>query len=834
MVRFCDKDISGISYDGINRQELLSYFIRGHIDDFVCVFDTNNRYVGNITYYSLLYNENLDMAIDKEVLVLNKDIWRCAREAFENHRSYLNKYPLLPVVDEAGQLISFAYEDSDANRELRQLRELMEEPDAVQFGEIYSEYDCVVIYGFNELAFFFAEYLKTQGVSVRVEDAMWEDFLESDETLCMEQRCMKIYAEGTWAKPSNWEENLLRSVSVEFECIDIIYEENIRRGYIKNCVGNSEKLLAKMVNAEAVAVVGRDIAAQDAYDFLMQNGIEAKCFVMTDGMVSGQRLFGKPLYTISDVKKEYGTNIVLIDNHWENSAWGIGSVDYLDYIGYRRNYGLFLLKDYMQIQGNSLKTALKDKKIVMTGDIFLCERLQQYFSEKNITDLSHVAYINLTGEEMPERQVFNVIDREKVTDDTICLVVIPEYQVMGEEGYKSFWERKDKVNSCVREIGISNYTDYFSYIETFIDIEKENADKYPDGKWRVRSIALGSIEGCNGNIFFDGLLDGHPSIMALTYKSPLSVNIFCFCVWLANRNPDEAIRILERMEPSQYTTWGMMDEKVFVEGLRDYLREGKRYTSQELFVIIHAVLSGKSVKDLSDMIIYWEPHGIATSIVEKCVLWLGTDECPCNIINVVRNTYIAKGSNIRETAELFHKIPRYKCYEIATRYIDIFKKEYENSKRIVIRFEDLKCNPVEELHRVCEELNISWSDMLMKTTRYGKPLAYNNGRNEVKDFDLTPVYNLSEEYLSEFDRFRIALICAPRQKKYGYPYVDITLFSKNELQEMFLKAFRFMEKIEFDKESADEKGKRNFFIGRQEDIRQSLQKVRMMWLFGEE
>ncbi len=30
-----------------------------------------------------------------------------------------NKYPLLPVVDKAGQLISFAYKENDANRELR-------------------------------------------------------------------------------------------------------------------------------------------------------------------------------------------------------------------------------------------------------------------------------------------------------------------------------------------------------------------------------------------------------------------------------------------------------------------------------------------------------------------------------------------------------------------------------------------------------------------------------------------------------------------------------------------------------------------------------------------
>ncbi len=119
MVRFCDKDIVSIYYDSINRYELLRYFLRGHIDDMVCVFNADNMYMGNITYRSLLYNEELDAAMDRGMLVLNEDIWTNAREMFEDHRSYLDKPPLLPVVDTAGQLISFAYEDNDANRELR-------------------------------------------------------------------------------------------------------------------------------------------------------------------------------------------------------------------------------------------------------------------------------------------------------------------------------------------------------------------------------------------------------------------------------------------------------------------------------------------------------------------------------------------------------------------------------------------------------------------------------------------------------------------------------------------------------------------------------------------
>lgn len=153
------------------------------------------------------------------------------KKDFFCHKSHRNKHPLLPVVDREGNLVSFAYEDDDANRELRQIRELREQqnPKMVQFVDMYPDCDCVIIYGFNELAYYFASYLREQGIPVQVEGTMWGGFFESDNVQVPEYRCMKIYAEGTWEKPENWEENLLRTVSVEFEYVDKIYEENIRK-----------------------------------------------------------------------------------------------------------------------------------------------------------------------------------------------------------------------------------------------------------------------------------------------------------------------------------------------------------------------------------------------------------------------------------------------------------------------------------------------------------------------------------------------------------------------------------------------------------------------------
>lgn len=88
----------------------------------------------------------------------------------------------------------------------------------------------------------------------------------------------------------------------------------------------------------------------------------------------------------------------------------------------------------------------------------------------------------------------------------------------------------------------------------------------------------------------------------------------------------------------------------------------------------------------------------------------------------------------------------------------------------------------------------------MKTTKHGQESSYNNGHAIINNFDLRPVYNMYEEYFSEFDRFRMMIIDAPWQRKYGYSYVSMAKFSRRELQELFLKKFRYEDLLEFNNE----------------------------------
>ena len=115
----------------------------------------------------------------------------------------------------------------------------------------------------------------------------------------------------------------------------------------------------------------------------------------------------------------------------------------------------------------------------------------------------------------------------------------------------------------------------------------------------------------------------------------------------------------------------------------------------------------------------------------------------------------------------------------------------------MVKFEDLKCKPHEQLHALCDQLEIPWSDTLMQTTLHGEQEFY----GEVTGFDLAPVYRTHEEFFSAFDRFRISLIAGAWRKKYGYPYVSSLGFSRRELQEMFAKEFRFENKIYYSGEA---------------------------------
>lgn len=135
-----------------------------------------------------------------------------------------------------------------------------------------------------------------------------------------------------------------------------------------------------------------------------------------------------------------------------------------------------------------------------------------------------------------------------------------------------------------------------------------------------------------------------------------------------------------------------------------------------------------------------------------------------------------------------------------------------------MRFEDIKLHPRQELSKICDRFGIPWSDVMLRTTDEGEPWDFDG----VIDFDIKPVFNKYEEYMSEVDRFRISLLSSAYQKMYGYTYESCMKFSRKVLWELLLKKFRFQEKLQFE----NEKDMATYYLQTYERMRWDLWKAR--------
>lgn len=686
---------------------------------------------------------------------------------------------------------------------------------------MFPRYKCVKIFGFNELAYFFVDYLKDQNVQVYLNDDIWQFFFSNEECQYSEYECMNIYAEGTWQKTNNWKENLLRSVSAEFECVDKIYEANIKNNYIVNACEGQKALFERLRGEKEVILCGADMKAQDAYDFLTGNGVEVCCFAVNKLTARQKhRLFGKRIIGLNEAIYSY-RNPIFIECISKCSAWGVGGVDYFDYIGYKRNENFIMLRDYVEVPENNLLNALGSRKVVLSGDRYLCSKLYEYLTRKKVSVIGYLCTLkeDVKPENIPE------VSASGICEDIVCLVAEPIYYSFAR-GADVGEDKKEQRIVYLKENHIDNYTDYFGEMIPFINIEREVNVKYAAKRLMPKRIVLGSILGHNGNYFFKALLDSHPFVLWIHYID-LNEQIFWISVRLSTERaenvPDLFCKLIEDNAES------IVNQPAFIAKLKRLLESRSRVTSQELFVMFHIAymqMFGVDVteENIKNMIVYWEPHFLHPDKLEECVKWLGMERVPCDIINVVRNAIPQKGSSLKHS--WCYEGGVFRAYNEALLSMPFLKHEtYEHSNRLIVKFEDLKCRTKEVLKDICDRWALEWSDTLMQVTWKGQEAVYDDGMREVRGFDLKPVYDMYENFFSAYDRLRILLMHATWQKKYGYPYVNPDQFTRRELQEMFLKEFRFEvpgDTTGFYKDCLDLDSK----IALQEAIRRRLQEIR--------
>lgn len=277
----------------------------------------------------------------------------------------------------------------------------------------------------------------------------------------------------------------------------IFYEANIKKGIFRDAVGNCADLLKRLKNESEIIIIGSGCEAQDTYDFLLKNNIDICCFVNENYSERMHRLFGKEILTSLDARKKY-KNPIFIECMSKHSAWGFGATDIYDYFGYKRNERFYLFRDYVDITRNSLLDILKDKKVVLLGDTYLCIYLYEFLEKNMISVIGSLEYEmqNSSCKKLP------VIHIDDVNQETICLIVIPEYFEQGQKQRQNV--KKKKMISYLKANGLNNYSDYFSYTDAFIEIDGKDNNKYTKDVLMPKKVILGKIESHCGNAFFRG------------------------------------------------------------------------------------------------------------------------------------------------------------------------------------------------------------------------------------------------------------------------------------------------------------------------------------------
>lgn len=733
-----------------------------------------------------IFDRDLHYQTAHAPLILDESIWRKCREYFFHHRSM----DLVPVLDKERGSVCFAYQDREADREIRMLKELGGGIGMISFRDLYPDRPGVVIHGCNELAWYLAKYLIKEGIAVHVDGGPWKALGIKEDQKIQQGRIYEIWAEGVHQRGNDLSQVWARSASAEFECVDEIYEANIKAGKITDADGDVDALLSRLCRERQIVIRGVGTKAQDAYDWLLSKGIDI-CAFQSGRERRRKSLFGKPIMREEEVRERF-REAVIIECSEKYSAWGSGDVDQYDHEGYERNKRYILLRDYIDVPGSDLVHILAEKNLFLVGDIWACSRVHDYL-QSVVSRPEDIRYLDVGGYRGASEKVrMCVTDGREATEDSIYLLVSPGYSACCDITAETA-QRSEAYRRSLDAMGIYDHTDYFSDIEKYIHLEKEA--KPVRSSLHVAGILLGVIPPHCGNVLVRQSLAGHPQVLMIEEYGYFNSDLYLICIRLAERPSHEVLdsfRRIYREEAAHADIPEGFDKEKFYQKMAGLLEKGEQFTSQELFIIFHIAYGagfGKEYMDVSDIVIYWEPHMWNRRTVKEWGHWFGAAGIKCFILKMVRNRYIHAGSAIRYQGLVWKKVYRRVCGPIC---MWEERRDIKGCEERVVRFEDLKCRPQEILTGLCEWLGIAFDPVLLDTTYHGEKAFYDG---TITGFDVKPAYDLHEEYFSAFDRMRISLIQSLYQRKYGYPYVSCTEFSRRELQEMFLKRFRW-EKIQ--------------------------------------
>ena len=288
MIRFCDKMVYCINEGDMTRGEMFSFFLgdkERQTDVILLHSNENGEFLGIITYDTLLFG----VEGNKDTCINTKRI--CAGEAFwDEANDYFAKYPkeLLTVVNEAGDVLGFAYFEGDKIEQGFWLVDYIDEADKWGLPILsvleYQRIKMLVVTDLNEAAWKCKRVFEKEGLKVCVIGEKWEWFgYKSGEGYLdyAEFEKMYLYAEGTniTRRESRGKKVRFNEINSNFVCLEDIFLACTKEIYRKEKVrlSNLRVSICEISIPDSVKKFNRTREEQDyitkgdlrAYDLLL-------------------------------------------------------------------------------------------------------------------------------------------------------------------------------------------------------------------------------------------------------------------------------------------------------------------------------------------------------------------------------------------------------------------------------------------------------------------------------------------------------------------------------------------------------------------------------------
>lgn len=443
---------------------------------------------------------------------------------------------------------------------------------------------------------------------------------------------------------------------------------------------------------------------------------------------------------------------------------------------------------------------LTGKKIILLGLPYLCDLFIQWLG--NDTEQIEVCYseedVNVWNKRFPNS------------------LWIPLYREPLEIEYD---KRIRWIISCLVKENVL-YTEWFLRHFDYCD-GRVQPEWYGNTRNATVSKILFNILPNNvGNSFLNGVLDAHPEILYFGMEMYVWTNNIWDIVQIAKKEKGVKIvkKIVEKIREYTLKAW---DENInsltvvplpnkdlewldrYQKSLMSRMNEERQYTEKD--ILIEMYLAWKEANymevDGAETIIYMDIHGgcILWESYNMLVRWLDNLGFEVILLQMLRRPYAQSASTMRMQIALGNFHENVALWALIVCAFEELHGELRDHKILRLRFEDIKQFPEVVLKKLCNELQISWSESMLETTSAGERTKCNIGSEEITGYDLKPVWYPYDEFYDAFDKFRMDILCKKKCKAYDYPFVPEEKYPMpiNELIELFTIPFQFEKYIEF-------------------------------------